>query len=567
MVQSTVHQVRTTVVTVWILALTCVAASASVYMRSAPNELVYIRLDWVGSNILGANRTGQFTSVRADDRMQDGTDVTSQSFTGTVSGKEVSLSIGSLSCYGNLARGTLTLRIPRDSGQIDKLILIEVSEERWNVALAKFKARRLAEVTKLRQQQALERRSRELIEWIEQAFSDLPKAAEEIKHLKQTIGDYEKRLTAEQKKQAELDSHLRRSRDSLSRGQNQISEARSISDASGILAEQCRSASDLEAVRDTEQAVKNVSSRIEECAIHIADVASRVREVSGDTEQPLTAVDAQFVECKKTLESTSRRLRDLPKKELSDDERADIEKAAGEVEAAVGKVEVAIGDIETSIGKVETAIGSIESDKGEIEAQISELRGDIGTATDSLHRNQERMAQDERLLEHATKELQTLLPGSGQAVRALTLLRPYGAAIQYFNDGLSENATTRIARSVIGWSNRYGLDARLLLATLEAEGKLRKVSEIGTELRVGGRPANTEIAAVARDLRSRLAPTTKRVVTEQALVKALTGRYEAINGKGSRQADDYARKVMKLYRQLCGRDADERVIIRERTRP
>jgi len=163
------------------------------------------------------------------------------------------------------------------------------------------------------------------------------------------------------------------------------------------------------------------------------------------------------------------------------------------------------------------------------------------------------------------------------ASRSYSILEKYTEAVLYFNRRLNPVQATRIARSIIGYSNAYGLDARLVMAVIAVESNFRAdaVSRVGAmglgQLMPGTardlgvqNPWNPDenIAGATRLLRGHL-ERMRRVptgtVTEEQLHLALAcynaglGAVKKYKGVPPyRETKNYVKKVTRLYRQMCG---------------
>jgi soluble lytic murein transglycosylase-like protein len=163
------------------------------------------------------------------------------------------------------------------------------------------------------------------------------------------------------------------------------------------------------------------------------------------------------------------------------------------------------------------------------------------------------------------------------ASRSYSILEQYTSAVLYFNRRLAPDQAERIARSIIGYSNAHGLDARLVMAVIAVESNFNAdaVSRKGamglgqlmpgTAHDLGVRdPWSPEdnIGGATRLLRGHLermrrAPAGE--VTEEQLHLALAcynaglGAVKKYGGVPPyRETKNYVKKVTRLYRQLCG---------------
>jgi soluble lytic murein transglycosylase-like protein len=165
------------------------------------------------------------------------------------------------------------------------------------------------------------------------------------------------------------------------------------------------------------------------------------------------------------------------------------------------------------------------------------------------------------------------------ASRSLSVLGLYRDAVLYFNPRLSYEQAERIARTILAYSNSYGLDARLVMAVVAVESNFNAnavspkgamgLGQLmpGTAGDLGVRdPHNPEenIEGATRLLRGHLdrmrrATTASGVVDEEQLKLALAcynaglGAVKKYGGVPPyRETRNYVRKVTRLYRQMCG---------------
>jgi len=167
------------------------------------------------------------------------------------------------------------------------------------------------------------------------------------------------------------------------------------------------------------------------------------------------------------------------------------------------------------------------------------------------------------------------------ASRSLSILGQYRDAVLYFNPRLYPDQAERIARSIIAYSNAYGLDARLVMAVIAAEsnfnaGAVSPKGAMGLGQLMPGtaqglgvqNPWNPEdnIGGATRLLRGHLdrmrqglQPESPGVVTEDQVKLALAcynaglGAVKKYGGVPPyRETRHYVTKVTRLYRQMCG---------------
>jgi soluble lytic murein transglycosylase-like protein len=165
--------------------------------------------------------------------------------------------------------------------------------------------------------------------------------------------------------------------------------------------------------------------------------------------------------------------------------------------------------------------------------------------------------------------------GAGNLSEA-QILDAYRSAVMHFNRRISADQAGRIARNIIVYSNRYGLDARLVMAVIAVESNFNSeaISRAGAmglgQLMPGTAaglgvydPFNPEanVEGSTRLLRGHLDNMSRRsgVVSERELKLALAcynaGAGAVKKHKGIppyRETQNYVRKVTRLYYQLCG---------------
>src|SRR5438105_31018 len=93
-------------------------------------------------------------------------------------------------------------------------------------------------------------------------------------------------------------------------------------------------------------------------------------------------------------------------------------------------------------------------------------------------------------------------PSLAADIEAIT--RRYADGLRYFNPRLTGTEAARLAGSIIGESNHYGLDARLVVAMVVTEGTVQRVRLQGHALAIAGQPAEQRIAELCDDFRRRL---------------------------------------------------------------
>jgi soluble lytic murein transglycosylase-like protein len=165
------------------------------------------------------------------------------------------------------------------------------------------------------------------------------------------------------------------------------------------------------------------------------------------------------------------------------------------------------------------------------------------------------------------------------ASRSLYILDLYRDAVLYFNRRLGYEQAERIARTILAYSNAYGLDARLVMAVVAVEsnfntGAVSPKGAIGLGQLMPGTagdlgvrdPTNPEenIEGATRLLRGHLdrmrsASSAPGVIDEKQLKLALAcynaglGAVKKYGGVPPyRETRNYVKKVTRLYRQMCG---------------
>jgi Transglycosylase SLT domain len=169
---------------------------------------------------------------------------------------------------------------------------------------------------------------------------------------------------------------------------------------------------------------------------------------------------------------------------------------------------------------------------------------------------------------------QQLASRGGMALRNASILQQYAQAVLYFNPRLPGADAMRIAHSIIVYSNRYGLDARLVMAVVAVESNFNSnaVSRVGAmglgQLMPGtaaglgvSDPWSPEqnIEGATRLLSGHIAQMATKAPTLQAIKLALAcynaGAGAVKKHKGIppyRETQNYVRKVTRLYYQMCG---------------
>ncbi len=168
-------------------------------------------------------------------------------------------------------------------------------------------------------------------------------------------------------------------------------------------------------------------------------------------------------------------------------------------------------------------------------------------------------------------------PAPQQAWSQLEVVHAYTRAVRYFNKRISDQEAQRIARNIIHYSNRYGLDPRLVMAVIAVESNFNAeaVSRAGAmglgQLMPGtaaglgvGNAFNHEenLEGSTRLLSGHIANmsrkhggpiTLKDVQLALACYNAGAGAVKRHGGiPPYRETQNYVTKITKLYYQLCG---------------
>lgn len=155
------------------------------------------------------------------------------------------------------------------------------------------------------------------------------------------------------------------------------------------------------------------------------------------------------------------------------------------------------------------------------------------------------------------------------------VLQKYADAVRYFNRRLSPGEARRIASTIIEYSVRYGLDARLVMAVIACESNFNQsaVSPVGAmglgqlmpgtanDLGVGNAwdiRQNLEgstrlLSSHIRNMSSDGRPTEEAVKLALACYNAGAGAVKKYRGiPPYRETRNYVAKITRLYRQMCG---------------
>jgi soluble lytic murein transglycosylase-like protein len=169
---------------------------------------------------------------------------------------------------------------------------------------------------------------------------------------------------------------------------------------------------------------------------------------------------------------------------------------------------------------------------------------------------------------------QSMASRGAATTRGASILQQYTEAVLYFNRRLAPAEAARIARSILVYSNRYGLDARLVMAVVAVEsnfqtGAVSRVGAMGLGQLMPGTasdlgvsdPWNPEqnLEGATRLLSGHLSRMAATKPTEEAIRLALAcynaGAGAVKRHKGIppyRETKNYVKKVTRLYYQMCG---------------
>lgn len=350
--------------------LAAAPAGASLYMHETPGiELVSIRLSPMAAPVGGANQTGQIRSLIIDEQTAAGYRVKENSFTATRVGSEITIHVGGLFFFGadrldgTIRKGSLTLATPARDGTIRRRPFKEVSEDRWNAAVAKFK-----------QVARLARLGYEYRWW-----------SNEEQQASARLTENKKRLAYAKEQQAKADQALQRAEAALQSWQRRLAAAEKVKEAAAALAGACDECDSVPAIRSAELAVREAQRAISYETQHARDeeVAALGR---------LAAVQRALEAKKQAIE------REAPRSRSGNPE----------AELATGNVEVAVGGVEVAVGGVEVVIGGLEVNK----AQASSA---ARNTADSVRALQEAIGGDTLRIQQARQQ-QAAISQAGAAL-------------------------------------------------------------------------------------------------------------------------------------------------------
>jgi soluble lytic murein transglycosylase-like protein len=164
--------------------------------------------------------------------------------------------------------------------------------------------------------------------------------------------------------------------------------------------------------------------------------------------------------------------------------------------------------------------------------------------------------------------------GAAQAFNREYVLQRYTDAVRYFNRRLSPQQARRIAGTIIDYSIRYGLDARLVMAVIAVESNFNQhaVSPVGAQglgqlmpgtagdLGVGNSfdieqnlEGSTRLLSRHIQNMSNGRPTDEAIKLALACYNAGAGAVKKYRGiPPYRETQNYVKKITRLYRQMCG---------------
>jgi hypothetical protein len=156
------------------------------------------------------------------------------------------------------------------------------------------------------------------------------------------------------------------------------------------------------------------------------------------------------------------------------------------------------------------------------------------------------------------------------------VLDAYSSAVRYFNRRLTPAQSQKIATTIIEYSLRYGLDARLVMAVVAVESNFNQhaVSPVGAmglgqlmpgtagDLGVGNAfDLRQNLEGSTRLLKNHIVnmsdgrPTGEAIKLALACYNAGAGAVKKYKGiPPYRETQNYVKKITRLYRQMCGLD-------------
>jgi soluble lytic murein transglycosylase-like protein len=167
-------------------------------------------------------------------------------------------------------------------------------------------------------------------------------------------------------------------------------------------------------------------------------------------------------------------------------------------------------------------------------------------------------------------------------VSPVEVLARYRNAVMYFNRQLSIAEAGRIAQNIITYSNKHGLDARLVMAVIACESNFNedavsRVGAMGLGQLMPGTAAGLGVGN-AFDQEENLEGSTRLLSGHIANMAAKNGRYQptmedirlalacynagagAVKKYGGippyRETQNYVKKITRLYYQFCGYGPD-----------
>jgi hypothetical protein len=297
--------------------LAAAPAFASLYMHETPGvELVSIRLSAMAAPVGGANQTGQIRSLIIDERTAEGYRVKEHSFTATRVGREITIHVGGLFFFGadrldgTIRQGSLTLAMPARDGTIRRTSFAEVSEDRWNAAVLKFK--QVARHVRL---------GYEYRWW----SNEEQQASGRLTENKRRFGDAKA-------KQAEANQEVQSATAAHASGKRRLAAAQKVHQAASELATACRDCDNISAIRSAEEEVKEAEQVIE----------YEVKHIRGDEGTALR----RLASAQHDLEEKTRAIQAEPARSRNN---YDAQSAGYDVQSAVYDVQSAIYDLQSAL--------------------------------------------------------------------------------------------------------------------------------------------------------------------------------------------------------------------------
>ncbi|MBI3910036.1 MAG: lytic transglycosylase domain-containing protein [Armatimonadetes bacterium] len=234
-------------------------------------------------------------------------------------------------------------------------------------------------------------------------------------------------------------------------------------------------------------------------------------------------------------------------------------------------------------------VGTVQgTGTGMLMAAAGVLENDAGAWEEMKARQAEEVREAARLRAEAQRQRQPVRASRGAMQTQVPIdvspsyeqiLQAYSKAVRFFNRRLNQAQADRIARNIINYSVKYGLDARLVMAVIACESNfnLHAISRAGAmglgQLMPGTAaglgvtdPFNAEqnLEGATRLLSGHIRTFARKrggEVTEREIRLALAcynaGAGAVNRHKGIppyRETRNYIRKVTELYRRFCGEE-------------